>query len=64
MEFDWTINVGHVLTAIGLLLVFGRVFFTVLRRLDHIEFQVSTMWAWFEKHLGIRNGKTDKGGEK
>lgn len=55
MTFNWTVDVGNVITVV--LAVCGVVVVTT-RRLDRMEHKLGMMWAWFKKVHHI-NGDTE-----
>lgn len=56
MKFDFTINVGEVLTAAGLLLGFYAAHSQGIRKMQELETKLDLMYAWFQEVVIRRNG--------
>ena len=52
MTIDWTISVGHLLTAGLYTVTLIGIYLGILRRLDRLEAKVDTIWAWFVDQKG------------
>lgn len=48
MKFDWTINIGTVLTVLVALAI-G--YMNLVRRIDRIEANLDLVFTWFEKNI-------------
>lgn len=56
MSFDWSINVGNVLTAIVLLLGLLGAHSQNIKRISEIETKVNMIFHWFQSRI-INNEK-------
>lgn len=51
MKWDWTINAGNVITAIGLLVGFIAAHQQNIKKIEKIEARVEIMFMWFTKNV-------------
>lgn len=51
MKLDWTVNVGDVLIAVGLLVGFIAAHVQNVRRLQIIETRVEMIYEWFRRRV-------------
>ena len=51
MHFDWTISVGNILTAGGLLIGFYIAHTQNIKKLASIEERVGMMYEWFTRNI-------------
>lgn len=53
MIIDWRIDVGHLLTMLGMFIAIGvaanRRFYRLEKKLDRAEERMRLMWRWFKK---------------
>jgi len=51
MKWDWTINAGNVLTAIGLLIGFIVAHQQNIKKIQEISTRVDIMFRWFQSRV-------------
>jgi len=59
MKFDFTINVGEVLTAAGLLVAFFAAHTQNIRKFQAIETKMDMMYKWFQQTVIMRRNGGD-----
>lgn len=59
MHFEWTVNIGNLLTAAGLFIGFYAAHVQNIKRLASIEEKVDLMFRWFTRRI-INNGLHDE----
>ncbi len=57
MKFDWSINMGNILTAAILLVGFITAHMQNVRKLQDIETKVGIMFRWFNRRIIGSNGE-------
>jgi hypothetical protein len=57
MNLNWTVDIGNVLTAVGLLVAFYIAHIQNIRRLEQIETKLSMMYSWFVRR--VVNGREE-----
>lgn len=51
MKFEWTVNIGNILTVVGLFVGFYVAHIQNIKKLAKIEEQVSLMYSWFRTKI-------------
>lgn len=60
MKLEWTINIGNILVAVGLLAGFFAAHIQNVRRLQSIETRVEMLYEWFRRRvLGAERSDDD-----
>ena len=58
-SFDWSINIGNVLTVISLLVVFMAAHSKNVKRLQDMETKLDLIFQWFRKNVINRQERED-----
>ena len=51
MKFDPTINLGHIITLVGLMIAGLLGYMNLVRRIDRIEANLDLVFTWFEENV-------------
>ena len=57
--FDWSINIGNVLTVVGLLTVFVTAHAANVKRLQDMETKLDLIFHWFRNNVINRQERED-----
>ena len=58
-SFDWSINIGNVLTVVGLLAVFVTAHAANVKRLQDMETKLDLIFHWFRNNIVNRSERED-----
>ena len=59
MTFNWNVDIGNVLTALGLLIGFYIAHIQNIRRLTQIETRLNMIYGWFVRRIVNREEPED-----
>lgn len=60
MTFDFSVNVGTVISAVGLVITLMKLHNSNVRRMEQIETKMDLIYRWFEKAIVLRTNSDER----